>query len=101
MNNAALIIPEIAVIGLALAILLIDLWTPAAAKPRLGYLAAVGLALILFTTFGSSIANEHETAGFSGLFVNDALSLYFKRFFLVAALLVILLGAEFADRIKM
>ncbi len=38
---------ELAVIGLALAVLVIDLWTPRDVKHRLGYLAAAGLVVIL------------------------------------------------------
>ena len=45
--NLYLIIPEMSVVGLALAILLMDLWMPAASKPRLGCLAALGLVFIL------------------------------------------------------
>jgi NADH-quinone oxidoreductase subunit N len=96
--NASLIIPEIGVVGLALAILLIDLWTPAASRPRLGYLAAIGLVFILASTFGNNIA-DNPLSGFGGLFVNDGLAVFFKRFFIVAALLVVLLGTEYADRI--
>jgi NADH-quinone oxidoreductase subunit N len=96
--NASLIIPEIGIVGLALAILLVDLWTPAASKPRLGYLAAVGLVFIFASTCGNSIA-DNSLSGFSGLLVNDGMALFFKRFFIVAALLVTLLGTEYADRI--
>jgi hypothetical protein len=49
--NLHLIIPEMAVVGLALAILLADLWTPAAFKPRLGWVAAAGLVIILAASF--------------------------------------------------
>jgi NADH-quinone oxidoreductase subunit N len=93
-----LIIPEMAVIGLALAILLLDLWTPAQSKPRLGYLAALGLVVILGLTFSQSIASD-PVAGFSGLYVCDGLGIFFRRFFIAAAILAVLMGMEFADRI--
>jgi NADH-quinone oxidoreductase subunit N len=96
--NLPLIIPEIAVAGLALAILLLDLWTPAASKPRLGSLAAMGLAVILLLSFSDSIAGNSFTA-FGDLFISDGLGLFFKRFFIGAALLVVLLGIEYSDRL--
>ncbi|MGH7953669.1 MAG: NADH-quinone oxidoreductase subunit N, partial [Limisphaerales bacterium] len=37
---------------------------------------------------------------FHGSFVEDGLALFFKRFFLVAAILVLLLSAEFSERIS-
>jgi NADH-quinone oxidoreductase subunit N len=99
--NPYLIIPEMAVVGLALAILLVDLWTPAASKSRLGFLAAMGLVVILVMSFADHIGDiaNHPTAGFGGLFIYDGLSLYFKRFFIGAALLVVLMGIEYSDRI--
>ena len=98
--NLHLIIPEMSVAGLALAILLIDLWTPAASKPRLGYLAAMGLGVILVMTFADSIAGNSMT-GFGGLLIYDGLGIFFKRFFVGAAILVVLMGVEYADRIPM
>jgi NADH-quinone oxidoreductase subunit N len=96
--NLHLIIPEMAVIGLALIILLVDLWTPAAFKPRLGCLAAAGLGVILVLSFWGKMAG-HSTEAFGGLFISDGLGIFFKRFFLGAAILVALMGTEFADRI--
>jgi NADH-quinone oxidoreductase subunit N len=95
--NLHLIIPEMAVVGLALAILLADLWTPAAFKPRLGWVAAAGLAIILAASFSGQTAGG--SVSFGGLFIDDALGIFFRRFFIGAALLVVLLGTEFADRI--
>jgi NADH-quinone oxidoreductase subunit N len=96
--NLHLIIPEMAVVGLALVILLVDLWTPAAFKPRLGCVAAVGLGVILAVSFSSNIADNSVT-DFGGLFISDGLGIFFKRIFLGAAILVVLLGTDFADRI--
>ena len=47
------------------------------------------------------IHREAWTAGtaFHGEFVNDNLALFFKRFFIVAAILVLFIAAEFSDRI--
>ncbi len=96
--NLNLIIPEMAVVGLALAVLLIDLWTPPASKHRLGYLTAMGLVVILVMSFAGKIG-DNPMVGFGGLFICDGLGLYFKRFFIGAAILVVLMGIEYADRI--
>ena len=59
-----LITLEIAVVILALAVLLGDLWTPTAQKKNLGYAAASGLILILIYSFlvkpvsGQELVNE-------------------------------------------
>jgi NADH-quinone oxidoreductase subunit N len=98
--NLYLIAPEILVVGLALAILLVDLWTPARLKPRLGWLAVLGLVFILGLTFAQPVSAASVT-GFSGLLVCDGLGLYFKRLFLGAAVLVLLLGIESAGRLSM
>lgn len=94
--NAAL---EIAVLVLGLAVLLIDLWTPADRKRFLGYGAAAGLGLILLYSFVRVRAGDAQTA-FGGLYVLDSLALFFKQFFLIAGIIVTLTAVEFADRIQ-
>ncbi|MBI2947428.1 MAG: proton-translocating NADH-quinone oxidoreductase subunit N, partial [Verrucomicrobia bacterium] len=44
--SLSLSILEVAVIGVGLAILLVDLWTPAAQKRNLGYAAAAAVGII-------------------------------------------------------
>ena len=88
---------ELAVVGLALVVLVLDLWTPMEAKDRLGAVTAIGLALIL--AFSFTISGGTPGIGFHGMFIQDGLALFFKRFFLIAALLVVLMAWEFRDRI--
>lgn len=92
-----LITLEIAVVILALAVLLGDLWTPAPHKRKLGYAAASGLILILMYSF---LAKTETGLAFNNMFVMDDLALFFKRLFLVAAIFVIFIAIEFADRIE-
>jgi NADH-quinone oxidoreductase subunit N len=96
--NVSLMTLEIAVLVLGLGVLLIDLWTPAERKRLLGYGAAAGLALILIYSFVRFDADGAQTA-FGGMYTLDGLALFFKRFFLIAAVIVTLLAVEFADRI--
>ena len=106
--NLYLINLEIAVALLGLGILLMDLWLPPDKRRQLGYLAAIGVALILAASFvwpplqlklpaGPLLFQRIEFA-FGGSYVVDLLALFFKRFFLLAAVLVLLMAVEFSDR---
>ncbi len=90
---------EIAVVVLGLVLLLADLWTPVQHKRKLGYIAAGILTLFLIGTFTSHCSCALRGTGFGGMFVQDGLSVFFKRFFLLAAILVLLVAVEFSDRI--
>src|SRR5579863_6125743 len=94
-----LIVLEAAVVVLAMLLLLVDLWTPHEQKPKLGYVAAAGLVVILALTFMTGIGGQSQLA-FQNVFVQDGLAVFFDRLFLVAAILVILMAVEFADRIR-
>jgi len=96
--NFSSIAPEIVVTALALIILLVDLWTPAEIKPKLGYLAALGLVVVFGLTLARPIGAPHS-ASFDGMLDVDGIALFFKRFFVVAAIAVIFMGMEFAARI--
>ncbi|MCX8089870.1 MAG: NADH-quinone oxidoreductase subunit N [Verrucomicrobiae bacterium] len=98
--NLSLISLEIAVTALGLVMLIADLWLPPERKRWMGYGAAVALGLLFLNTFTShcSCALVGQSA-FGGMFVQDALSVFFKRFFLLAGALVLVLAVEFADRI--
>jgi NADH-quinone oxidoreductase subunit N len=91
---------EIAVVALGILVLLADLWLPAERKRMLGYAAAAVLGVLFLNSFTShcSCASVGESA-FGGMFVQDGLSVFFKRLFLLAAALVLILAVEFSDRI--
>jgi NADH-quinone oxidoreductase subunit N len=95
--NYSLLILEIAVLVLGLGLLLVDLWTPPANRRFLGYGAAAALGLILLASF--TLEGVQPGTAFNGMYVQDALSIFFKRFFLVAALLVTLMAVEYSDRL--
>jgi NADH-quinone oxidoreductase subunit N len=97
--NALLMSHELLVLALGLGVLLADLWLPAHAKRHLGYAAAVGLGLILVCSFAAfQLAPGEVRTAFHDMYVLDGLALFFKRFFLVAALLVMLMAVEFSDQ---
>ncbi len=84
---------EIWVIVLGLVLMLADLFVPAERRRFIGYagIAALGV-LFVMDMADPGIA-------FNGAFVQDGLAMFFKRFFLVAAMLVLFMSAEFSDRI--
>lgn len=97
--NTPLLIHEYLVIGLGLLILLADLWLPGEMRRRLGWVAAAGLAAILvYSIFFFRLPLEGGLV-FNRMYVFDDLALFFKRFFLVAALLVMVMSVEFSDRL--
>src|SRR5690242_18462001 len=96
--NYSLTILEAAVIALGLALLLLDLWIPAGQKRQLGYGAAAALGLVFAFSFTTFVDPGSPATAFNGMFVQDELSLFFKRFFLIATIIVLILSVEFADR---
>ena len=99
MNNYSLITLEMSVTALSLVVLLADLWLPPERRRALGYLAAAGLTLLFLNTFSGHCSCSLGGQAFGGMFVQDALSVFFKRFFLLAAAIVMVMGVEFSDRI--
>jgi NADH-quinone oxidoreductase subunit N len=97
--NLSLMSLEISVLALGLVVLLADLWLPTERKRALGYAAAAALGLLFLNTFTSHCSCAFTGEAFGGMFVQDALSVFFKRFFLLAAVFVLILAVEFSDRI--
>ena len=90
---------EISVIGLGLVLMLADLFVPAERGRYIGYAAIAALGVLLVTSLsGNGSCGQFGTA-FGGMFVNDALSLFFKQLFIVAAILVLFMAAEFSDKL--
>jgi len=97
--NASYITLEICVIALGTILMLADFWMPAERKKFAAYAAIAALGgLLLISLSGDGICSVFGTA-FNGAFVEDGLALFFKRFFIVAAMLVLFMAAEFSDRI--
>ncbi len=101
--NLALLSHEWLVVALGLALLLVDLWLPAPAKRKLGYVAAVGIgAIFVYSLLAVKLPSGATVQyAFGGMYALDNLALFFKRFFLLATVIVLLMSVEFADRIAM
>lgn len=98
MNDLSFIPLEIMIGVLGLGLLLLDLWWPSERRKQLGYVALAGVV----TAFLFSLQWQPDPGArpFGGMIVLDPLALFFKRFFLAAAALVLLLAIEFSDRIQ-
>src|SRR5690349_13408017 len=96
--NASLMTLEMFVLALGTVLLLADFWMPAERKKYLAYFGATALGVLLLISFsGSGLCSVFGTA-FNGAYVEDGLALFFKRFFLMAAILVLYLSAEFSEK---
>ena len=89
---------EIWVIALGIVLMLAEFFFGISPERRrvLAYLAIAALGVMLLTIVGSDAATG---TAFNGAFVEDSLAIFFKRFFLVAAMLVLFIAAEFSDKI--
>ena len=97
--NLSLMSLEIAIVALGIAVLMADLWLPVKHRRTLGYAAAAVLGLLLLASFGHGCVFNPSGSTACGMFVADGLAIVFKRFFLLAAILVLILAVEFSDRI--
>jgi NADH-quinone oxidoreductase subunit N len=99
--NTYLLSHELLVLALGLVLLLVDLWASESLRRKFGYAAALGLAAILcYSLFAVAPAPDDTAYAFGGMFVLDSLALFFKRFFLLAAIIVLVISVEFADRFR-
>jgi NADH-quinone oxidoreductase subunit N len=97
--NASLMTLEIWVIALGIVLMLGDFFfgVNPQRKKALAYLGIAALTVMLLTLLG----NDAPTGtAFNGAFVQDQLALFFKRFFLVAAILMLFLASEFSEKIS-
>ena len=97
--NASLTTLEISVIGLGLVLMLADLFMPAERRKYIGYLAIGALGVLLVASLSGHGSCGHFGAAFNGMFINDALSQFFKQLFIVAAILVLFMAVEFSDKL--
>ncbi|HEY1790451.1 MAG TPA: NADH-quinone oxidoreductase subunit N [Verrucomicrobiae bacterium] len=97
--NASLMTLEIWVIALGIVLMLAEFFfgvTPQR-KKALAYLGIAALGVMLVALLGN---NAPTGTAFNGAFIEDPLAIFFKRFFLVAAILVLFLTSEFSDKIS-
>ena len=99
---------EVMVVALGLLVLLADLFLSESARRSLGWVAAGALGLVFLLSFrGSYVALAEIKAAvsvtdqpFGGIYRLDGLALFFKRFFLLTAIFVLIFAMDFASRLK-
>jgi NADH-quinone oxidoreductase subunit N len=97
--NYGLLTLELGVVLAGLTVLLAGLWLPTGKQRSLSHAAAGFLALLLVLSFTRWIdAGETETA-MGGMFILDGMALFFKRLFLVAAMIVLVFSFDYSDRL--
>lgn len=89
---------EIILVVLGLGTLIADAFSASLSKKTLGHFLALSVAGLFIYSF--TLADLGYTPLFNGLYIADGLSLFLKRLFLIIMSLVLLLSAEFSDRIE-
>jgi len=92
MNDLFLIAPEIIVVLLAMAVLVLDVFVPKENKRYLAYLSVAGLAVAAVFTWD---LRDLQSTIFSGMFIVDNYAIYFKTLFFTATALAILISINF------
>ena len=100
--NFSLLKLEMATCGLAMLVLMLEVFVKRRDRRFLGYLGAVGLLAILVWSYCPSATAGGFTmgSGFGGMWVNDPMALFFKRLFLVGTALVLVMSVGFARQLE-
>ncbi|HMO66445.1 MAG TPA: proton-conducting transporter membrane subunit, partial [Verrucomicrobiota bacterium] len=83
-----------------LVLLLVDLVIPPERRRLLGYAAAAVVGVMFLYSLSGRYAPVEPVEDFGGSAVLDGLAVFFKRFFLLAAALVLLVSVEFSGKLK-
>jgi NADH-quinone oxidoreductase subunit N len=75
--------------------MLADFFVPAERRRYIGYAGVAALGVMLVMGVGGDTG-----MAFNGAFAQDGLAIFFKKFFLIAAMLVLFLSAEFSEKIS-
>jgi NADH-quinone oxidoreductase subunit N len=96
--NASLMTLEIWVIALGIVLMLADFFfgIEPERKKVLAYLAIAALGVMFVELLGSDAPTG---IAFGGAFIEDGMAIFFNRFFVIAAILVLFLSTEFSDKI--
>ena len=91
---------EVMVVALGLLVLLADLFLSESARRSLGYIAAGSLGLVFLLSFRGGYTDFADGEAFDGIYRLDGLALFFKRFFLLTAIFVLVFAVDFASRLR-
>ncbi len=94
---------EMMVVVLGLVVLIADLAMPPSKRRLIGHLSAVALGMVFLFSLRDSyvgLINESTDLFFNSRYKIDGLAIFFKRFFLLAAIFVLIFAVDFSDRIR-
>ena len=94
---------EMMVVVLGLVVLIADLAMPPSKRRLIGHLSAVALGMVFLFSLRDSyvgLINESTELFFNSRYKIDGLAIFFKRFFLLAAIFVLIFAVDFSDRIR-
>ena len=94
---------EMMVVALGLLVLIADLAMAPSKRRLLGYLSAAGLAVVFLFSLRDGyvdLINQSTEAFFNSRYKLDGLALFFKRFFLLAAIFVLVFAVDFSERLR-
>ena len=95
-SNLHLLLPEFLLASLALVVLTIDLILPAAKKYLLAWISVAGLAGLL--ALALALLWGEDIALYGGLVKADAYALFFKSFFFILAIVIILSSVDYVGK---
>lgn len=100
--NFSLLKLEMATCGLAMLVLMLEAFVQRRDRRFLGYVGAVGLLAVFAWSCCPVVSGSYAAAqsGFNGMWVNDLTALYFKRLFLIAGALVLVMSVGFARQLE-
>ena len=99
-SDLLLMLPELLLTGLLCLVLCLDFIVPKMSKHGLAWLTVIGLGGILVTLVWMFASGLHGTL-FKGMFVLDALALFFKILVVLAMMLVVLVSLDYLKRIAL
>mgnify|MGYP005839005649 CR=1 FL=1 len=99
-TNLHLFLPELLLTGLALAVLLADLWLPRARRAVLPVLSVLGLLLVGAASASLWDVQRGPVYGFWNSYVTDNFAIFLKVFFAAIGVLVVLLSTDFFRHIR-
>lgn len=94
-ENMILLLPEILVAGLAFLVLIVDLVLKRERPTLLAAIAVVGLSAILISSLWSFW--DVNDSLYNGIFRVDNYALFFKAFFLVSGIAIVLMSVEYVN----
>ena len=93
MTNFWLFIPEFTITALAFGVIGADLFLARENKKYLPWISSIGLIVVLGIALNHLLGKQENLYG--GLFLIDDFSMFFKVFFLILGLLVVLISSEY------